>query len=65
MIPGGSESVGRVPVGHGSNKFKREALDEVVLRVIDAIRRCAMHAILVIHPTPQPGSQTYRQKWRG
>ena len=41
MIPGGSESVGRVPVGHGSNKFKREALDEVVLRVIDAIRRCA------------------------
>eukprot|EP00747_Dinoflagellata_sp_TGD_P146143 gnl/TRDRNA2_/TRDRNA2_176658_c0_seq1.p1 gnl/TRDRNA2_/TRDRNA2_176658_c0~~gnl/TRDRNA2_/TRDRNA2_176658_c0_seq1.p1 ORF type:complete len:451 (+),score=90.04 gnl/TRDRNA2_/TRDRNA2_176658_c0_seq1:69-1421(+) len=32
MIPGGKESISRVPVGHGSTKLKREALDEVVLR---------------------------------
>ena len=28
-----------VPNGHGSRKLKREALDEIVLRVIDALRQ--------------------------
>lgn len=27
-----------VPVGHGSKKLKREALDEMVLRAMDALR---------------------------
>ena len=39
IIPGGPKSVKRVPEGHGSNKLKREALDEIVLRAMDAIRR--------------------------
>jgi len=28
----------KVPVGHGSSKVKREALDELVLRVMEALR---------------------------
>jgi len=30
--------VSSVPVGHGSKKLKREALDEMVLRAMDALR---------------------------
>lgn len=37
-IPGGDEMVTTVPVGHGSKKLKREALDEMVLRAMDALR---------------------------
>jgi hypothetical protein len=36
-IPGGDEMVSAVPVGHGSKKLKREALDEMVLRAMDAL----------------------------
>ena len=38
MYPGGTEMALKVPVGHGSIKVKREALDELVLRVMDALR---------------------------
>ena len=38
IFPGGSEMTRQVPIGHGSNKLKREALDEVVLRVVEALR---------------------------
>ncbi len=38
MIPGGDAMVATVPVGHGSKKLKREALDEVVLRVMETFR---------------------------
>lgn len=37
-FPGGPETIKAVPVGHGSNRLKREALDEMVLRVMEAIR---------------------------
>lgn len=30
--------ISKVPVGHGSNRLKREALDELVYRVMEAIR---------------------------
>jgi IMP and pyridine-specific 5'-nucleotidase len=39
VIPGGDSMVGAVPEGHGSKKLKREALDEIVLRVIDTLKR--------------------------
>jgi IMP and pyridine-specific 5'-nucleotidase len=39
VYPGGKEMAMKVAVGHGSRKLKQEALDEVVLRVGDAIRR--------------------------
>jgi hypothetical protein len=39
VFPGGKEMSIKCPVGHGSRKLKQEALDEVVLRVNDAIRR--------------------------
>lgn len=38
LFPGGSEMMKKVPVGHGSKKLKQEALDEVVLRILEAIR---------------------------
>ena len=38
IYPGGAEMAQQVPVGHGSKKLKREALDEVVLRVMEALR---------------------------
>lgn len=38
VIPGGYEMSMKVPFGHGSKKLKREALDELVLRAMDAIR---------------------------
>eukprot|EP01031_Cornospumella_fuschlensis_P032315 gene32315-39082_t len=38
VFPGGVEMVKAIPEGHGSNKLKREALDELVLRVVDSIR---------------------------
>jgi IMP and pyridine-specific 5'-nucleotidase len=38
VFPGGSEMTKKVPVGHGSKRLKQEALDEIVLRVMDAIR---------------------------
>lgn len=38
MFPGGDEMAALFPKGHGSKKLKREALDETVLRVIDALR---------------------------
>lgn len=37
-FPGGPDMIKKVPVGHGSNRLKREALDEMVLRVMEAIR---------------------------
>ena len=37
IVPGGEASVAATPVGHGSNKMKKEALDEVVLRCQQAI----------------------------
>lgn len=37
-FPGGPDMVAKIPVGHGSNRLKREALDEMVLRVMEAIR---------------------------
>lgn len=38
VFPGGAAMSALHPEGHGSNKIKREALDELVLRVMDAIR---------------------------
>lgn len=38
-VPGGDDMVATVPVGHGSKKLKREALDEMVLRMMDALRK--------------------------
>ena len=38
MYPGGDELVKVYPKGHGSKKLKREALDEVVLRIMDELR---------------------------
>ena len=38
MFPGGDEFTAIYPKGHGSKKLKREALDEVVLRVMDELR---------------------------
>ncbi len=38
IIPGGDDMVSKVPVGHGSKKLKREALDEITLRCMDALR---------------------------
>lgn len=37
IIPGGDDSVERVPTGHGSRKIKREALDEVVMRAQECL----------------------------
>ena len=39
MFPGGADMAEEFPLGHGSIKLKREALDEVVLRAMDALRR--------------------------
>lgn len=38
IIPGGAESIEKMPVGHGSLKLKREALDEIVLRVQECMQ---------------------------
>lgn len=38
IYPGGHEMSATVPLGHGSKKIKREALDELVLRVTEALR---------------------------
>lgn len=38
MFPGGEDFVSTYPQGHGSLKLKREALDEVVLRAMEALR---------------------------
>jgi IMP and pyridine-specific 5'-nucleotidase len=38
LIPGGTEAVAHFPSGHGSNKIKSEALDEVVLRAQERLR---------------------------
>lgn len=38
VYPGGPEMAKVYPDGHGSNKLKQEALDELVLRVLDSIR---------------------------
>jgi len=38
IIPGGEAALVAKPVGHGSDKLKAEALDEVVLRVQHALR---------------------------
>lgn len=38
MFPGGDEFAKIHPKGHGSKKLKREALDEVVLRIMDELR---------------------------
>jgi len=38
VIPGGEASVKAMPTGHGSVKFKTEALDEVVLRCQQSLR---------------------------
>lgn len=38
IIPGGIEMIAKVPQGHGSRKIKREALDEIVLRITEALR---------------------------
>lgn len=38
VYPGGPEMVKQVPIGHGSRKLKQEALDEIVLRVMEEIR---------------------------
>jgi IMP and pyridine-specific 5'-nucleotidase len=37
-FPGGSEAIKNMPIGHGSNRLKREALDELVLRILEALR---------------------------
>jgi hydroxymethylpyrimidine pyrophosphatase-like HAD family hydrolase len=42
VFPGGKEMAMKVPIGHGSRKLKQEALDEIVLRVSEAIRRRAL-----------------------
>lgn len=38
VFPGGKEMTKKVLIGHGSKRLKQEALDEIVLRVMDAIR---------------------------
>ncbi len=37
IIPGGAKMIQEVPQGHGNEKLKSEALDEVVLRAIDEL----------------------------
>lgn len=37
-FPGGAEMCKVMPTGHGSNRLKKEALDEIVLRVLEALR---------------------------
>ncbi len=39
VYPGGKAMIAAVPKGHGSNKIKREALDELVLRLMECLRR--------------------------
>jgi len=39
IFPGGEEMCVAVPRGHGSKKLKREALEEVVMRVMESIRQ--------------------------
>eukprot|EP01037_Dinobryon_pediforme_P018698 gene18698-18999_t len=39
IFPGGDEMCSLVPRGHGSKKLKREALEEVVMRVMESIRQ--------------------------
>lgn len=43
VFPGGKEMAMKYPIGHGSKKLKQEALDEIVLRVMEAIRQCKKH----------------------
>lgn len=38
IYPGGIDMAALVPIGHGSKKIKREALDELVLQVMEALR---------------------------
>lgn len=38
VYPGGDEMLEVVPKGHGSKKLKKEALEELVLRVMDSLR---------------------------
>ena len=38
LVPGGTSKINDVPIGHGSLKLKREALDEIVLRMMEALR---------------------------
>eukprot|EP00981_Chlorochromonas_danica_P011412 scaffold3999_cov196-Ochromonas_danica.AAC.8 len=38
VFPGGSDMIRVYPEGHGSTKLKREALDELVLRIMDRVR---------------------------
>jgi IMP and pyridine-specific 5'-nucleotidase len=38
MIPGGDDVFGKFTEGHGHKKIKKEALDEVVLRCMDALK---------------------------
>lgn len=38
LFPGGIEMVSKYPIGHGSKKLKREALDEVVMRVLHKLK---------------------------
>jgi len=39
IFPGGAAMAEKYPQGHGSLKLKREALDEVVLRAMEALRK--------------------------
>ena len=39
MFPGGPKMVAQVPVGHGSNKVKREALDEIVFMLKEGLQQ--------------------------
>ncbi len=54
IIPGGEESVAATPVGHGSNKMKKEALDEVVLRCQQAITAHLRREQSTTSPSPLP-----------
>jgi IMP and pyridine-specific 5'-nucleotidase len=40
VFAGGESMVETVPIGHGSKKMKQEALNEMVLRVMEALRTC-------------------------
>jgi len=48
LIPGGDDSVERVPMGHGSRKIKREALDELVMRVQERLAQVTPRPALPI-----------------
>ena len=42
LIPGGSDMQEKVPEGSGGKTFRRESLDEVVMRVQDALDRAQL-----------------------